>query len=329
MTEAWGQKLSREAELLGSLPHELPHGISEAIDDAWQNKGRTAFEAGSAIVLGTAFTLLSRNPNQYIKMGTKYLGYGFAGLASADLGSRFYLPMQDAWNNPQNLEKDKKWLGNNVGDAALNYGLAIVGGGGGAFFGERYLESTKLGEIISGQKVTHFSARSFPDDNALAKNIKSFAALNPELSAKAPQQFTLHEFRDGTSLLHSSDGIGLLKPSSGEEIWFKARQNWWSLQPTIESVAPELSGLPRPIGSTPFLEPRAVSQTGVDLKGFMNRLYPWEKGSEGGIGAIASEWALERAGDIGSGILQHKILVKDPNENEKKPAEEKKTDAKK
>ena len=318
MSETWGQKLSREAELLGSLPQELPHGISESIEDAWQNKGRTAFEAGSAVALGTVFTVLSRNPSQYVKMATKYLGYGFAGLASADLGSRFYYPMRDVWSNPQNLERDKKWLGNNIGDAAVNYGMAVVGGGGGAFFGERYLESTKLGELLSGQKVTHFSARSFPEDSAVGKDIKSFLTPKTDMEAKALRQFTLHEFRDGSSLLHSSDGVGLLKPSSGGEIWFKSQQSWWSLRPTIESIQSQTSALPRTPGSTPFLEPRAVTETGVDINGFMNRFYPWEKGSEGGIGAIASEWAIERAGDVGSGILQHKILVKEPNQSDKK-----------
>ncbi len=333
MTETFMSKLSREGELLSSMKDEVPKGIHEAVTDAWEHKARTAFELASAVAVGSAFTLISRNPNQMVQTATKYLGYSFVGLAAADLGSRFYVPMNDGWHNPGNLEQNKKILGQNVGDAVFNYGLAVVGGGAGAAFGERYLESTKIGEFLSGQKVTHFDGNSPPasviESKFKAHGVRPSKADSESLlpsSSPGHLQYTMRQFNDGSSLITASDGTGILRHSSGPELWFKSKQNWWSMQPEVE-LLPNSPFSPRNSsqflqsnGALKFLAPNsgdaASAKLSVDVRSFTNRFYPWEKGSEGGLGAIASQWALERAGDIGTALLQHWILVKYPGSPE-------------
>lgn len=323
MSETIIDKLSRQKDLLSSLPAELPSGISEAIDDAWQHKGRSAFEIASAVALGTTFTLLSRNPNEIIQKGVQVAAYAFTGLAAADLGSRFYIPMQDAWQNPKNLELDKKLLGRNIGDAIFNYGLAVASGGAGAYFGERALESRRLGQWLSGQKVTHFDNNSEKGFESVQDKFDSHMQeiAGPRQVKPHNAKFELRQFNDGTELITSSDGLAMLRPANGHEIWFKSQQNWWSPEPKIEalpgnpfksaadSIDLENGFLTHQKNTWKFSPRNATEKSTIDVSKFTNRFFSWEKGGEGGVGAIGSQWAIERAFDVGSAIVQHKWLV--------------------
>jgi hypothetical protein len=251
-------------------------------------------------------------------------GYAFTGLAAFDLADRFYEPMHDTWNNPAKLTFDKKWLGGNVGDALFNYGVAIGAGGSGAYFGERAIETTKFGELLSGQKVTHFdtSAAASKLDSSGDRLITPFQSLLNLAQPERPfSSYSLREFADGTKLITSNDGLAILTPKSGPDLWFKSKQDWWSLNPTVEALPRSpfqktiMDSFDTSGGSmvhsqnTWKFNSQAPEANSIDVGKFTNKFFSFERGGEGGIGAVASQWAFERAGDIGSAMVQHKLLV--------------------
>ncbi len=152
------RKFSAEGDLLASIPSTIGQGIVDSAVDTWDHKGRATFETAAGLALGAGFCLLSKNPSPFIAAATTWAGRAFIGIAAVDLGSRFARPMSDVWENPGKLEQDKKVLGSNLGDAVFNYSLAIAGGVAGANLGEKYLATTKLGEVLQGFKETEVTA---------------------------------------------------------------------------------------------------------------------------------------------------------------------------
>ncbi len=329
MSDTIGNKLSREKDLLLSLPSHVPEGIRDAIDDAWQHKERTAIEAVSAVALGTVLTLASRNPNHLVQKGLHIAGMSFVGFAGVDLANRFYSPMADTWQNPNNLEKNKKWLGDNIGDAVVNYGMAIVAGGVGAHFAEHKLAGTRFGEIISGQKVSHFDAKGMNGFESVQDKFDGYSQtfLKTKLSeTNSPKMnFTVREFNNGSKLISSSDGLSVLRTGAGDETWYKTTHSWGSLKPKVEQLSTELripgsdfQIKPRSVPRTDF-EPPAPSNEKFDIGKLTSKLLAWEYGGEGGFGTIASTYAFERAADVGAAIIQHYYMEKHSPDHETKP----------
>lgn len=320
MSETIVDKLSREKDLLSSVPSHVPEGIKDAIDDAWQHKERTAIEVVSAVALGTVLTLASRNPNAIVQKGLHLAGVSFVGFAGVDLANRIYAPMADTWQNPANLEKNKKWLGDNIGDAVVNYGMAIAAGGLGAHFAEHRLAGTRFGEILSGQKVSHFEARGLSGFESVQDKFDGYSQSflrNKLMDSSAPKmQFTVREFNNGSKLITSNDGLSVLRTTSGDENWFKTTHNWGSLKPKVEQLSngirlPNGSELQiRPRSTTGSVEPPGPSQPQFDIGKLTSKLLPWERGGEGGFGVVASEYAYERAADVGAAIIQHYFMEK-------------------
>jgi|GEM_PF-4378862 len=153
-------RLRAEGSLLASIPSHIGTGIVESAKDAWEHKGRTSFETVSGLALGSVFCLLSKNPRPIITAATTWAGRAFLGVAALDLGGRFARPMADTWQHPERLEQDKKVLGYNLGDAVVNYSLAVAGGIAGAKLGESYLAKTKMGTILQGYKETEITAEA-------------------------------------------------------------------------------------------------------------------------------------------------------------------------
>jgi hypothetical protein len=186
-------KFAAEGQLLGSIPSHIGAGIVDSAKETWQHLGRASFETVTGLVLGAGFCLLSKNPDPMLKLATTWAGRAFLGIAALDLGSRFARPMADVWSHPEQLNQDKKILGDNIGDAVFNYSLAIGGGIAGANLGEKYLATTKLGTILQGFKETEVSAEALgklvsdptAGDHPLSNMARAFSRRAVGLDASA------------------------------------------------------------------------------------------------------------------------------------------------
>ena len=224
-------RLRAEGSLLASIPTHIGSGIVESVKDAWEHKGRTSFEVVSGLALGSAFCLLSKNPRPIISAVTTWAGRAFLGVAALDLGGRFARPMADTWQHPENLEGNKNVLGNNLGDAVVNYSLAIAGGIGGAKLGENYLAKTKLGTILQGYKETEITAE------ALGKAVAEPATEGQPLGVMARAfdrnasadvgalpikgSLRMREMPDGSHVGTTRDGNVMVLTKDGTALLFK------------------------------------------------------------------------------------------------------------
>ncbi|MBS1997497.1 MAG: hypothetical protein JSS86_14350 [Cyanobacteria bacterium SZAS LIN-2] len=234
-----------EGSLLASLPSHIGPGIMESVRDAWANKGRTAFETVSGLALGSVFCLLSKNPRPIISAATTWAGRAFLGIAALDMGGRFARPMSDTWAHPENLELDKKVLGHNIGDAVVNYGLAVGGGIAGARLGENYLATTKLGTILQGYKETEVSAEALGKILAepatagepLGVMARAFerttgTAGTPELPINGPMR--MREMPDGSHIGSTKDGNVMVLTRDGTALWFKNNRSAFGFRDKLE-----------------------------------------------------------------------------------------------
>ena len=241
------EKLRAEAELLGSVPSNIGGGIVKSAKDAWEHKTRSGLELGAGLVLGSAFTLLSRNPNSAVRFTTTWLTRGFIGATAIDLTSRVAQPMSAVWENPGKLEAQKLKLGNDLGDAALNYGLGIAGGLAGAKLTEKFVAPTKLGSWLQGFKETTVSAEEIgamvPKTAGADSNIgsmkNSFAGRTPDDFAApsfdlAAGKVKLRELPDGSKIGSMSDGSVLVMTNDGTAMYFKNTPSMFGLKRNLE-----------------------------------------------------------------------------------------------
>lgn len=237
-------KLRAEAELLGSVPSNIGNGILKSAQDAWEHKWRSGLEIGAGLVLGSAFTLLSRNPNSAVRFTTTWMTRGFIGATAVDLTSRVAQPMAAVWDNPDTLNMQKVQLGNDLGDAALNYGLGIAGGIAGAKLTERYVAPTKLGSWLQGFKETTVSAQELgamvPKATAGADGVvkNSFAGKTSDGVASSfdlsAGKVKLRELSDGSKIGSMSDGSVVVLTNDGTAMFFKSNSSMFGLKRNLE-----------------------------------------------------------------------------------------------
>lgn len=237
-------KLRAEAELLASVPANIGNGIVKSAHDAWEHKWRSGLEIGAGLVLGSAFTLLSRNPNTAVRFTTTWMTRGFIAATAVDLTSRIVKPMSAVWRNPESLELQKVQLGNNLGDAALNYGLGIAGGIAGAKLTERFIAPTRLGGWLQGFKETTISAGELNNmvpkpagsesgrmTNSFAGGTRSSGGAGLDLPAG---KVKLRELPDGSKIGSASDGSVVVLTKDGTAMYFKNQSSILGLKRNLE-----------------------------------------------------------------------------------------------
>jgi hypothetical protein len=253
-----GSKFGAEGELLASIPANIGQGIKDSAKEAWEHLGRTSFETVSGLALGAGFCLLSKNPSPAIKLATTWAGRAFVGIAAVDLGSRFARPMSDVWAHPENLNQDKKVLGDNLGDAVFNYSLAVGGGVAGAGLGEKYLATTRLGEILQGFKETDVSAEALGKlvadptkaHEPLARMANAFSRRAAGLDATTGASGTaggttpgempftgsmrLRTMADGSQIGSTGDGSLMVMTKDGTALYFKNNRSMFGLRNKLD-----------------------------------------------------------------------------------------------
>jgi len=246
------ERLAGEGSLLASIPLNIGNGIVASAQDAWEHMGRTSFETASGLALGAGFCLLSKNPSPVITAVTTWSGRAFLAVAGGDLVFRFGVPMYDVWLHPENLDSDKKLLGNNLGDAVFNYSLAVVGGVAGSSLGDKYLATRKLGTLLQGFKETNVSAESINriltdphSPQPLAAMVKAFARRNivdsgatnasPQAEA-APFKgaMRMRSMADGSHVGSSVDGSVMILTKDGTALWFKNTPSFFGLRNKLD-----------------------------------------------------------------------------------------------
>ena len=238
-------KFRAEAELLGSLPSNIGNGIAKSALDAWDNKTRSGIEFGAGLGLGAAFTLLSRNPNSVVRFTTTWMTRGFITATALDLTGRVVQPMAAVWKDPTTLEKQKIKLGDDLGDAALNYGLGIAGGLAGAKMTEKFVAPTKLGSWLQGFKETTVSATELGAMVPKAAGADSAGGLKSSFAGKSPDDIVpkmelpsgkvkLREMQDGSKIGSMSDGSVVVMTTDGTTMYFKNNSSMFGLKRNLE-----------------------------------------------------------------------------------------------
>jgi hypothetical protein len=270
-------RLGAEGKLLASLPSNIGAGVVESARDAWEHAGRSAFEIGSGVALGAAFTLLTKNPNPLVSAAMTWTGRGLVAVAAGDLGSRFATPMADVWANPGRLEANKSVLGRNVGDAVFNYSLAVGGGVAGARIGEKYLATTKLGTVLQGFKETEITAEQLarslgqPENKPAGIMARAFVRDGGGSAADGlpfSGSIRMRELPDGTHIGSTSDGSVMVTTADGTALSFKNSRSLFGLRNNLQLAkilhagGDETDILTGMYGSTPT----GFGRSGADLR---------------------------------------------------------------
>ncbi len=239
-------KLRAEAELLASVPGNIGSGIAKSAQDAWEHKWRSGIELGAGLVLGSAFTLLSRNPNNGVRFATTWMTRGFIAATTIDITSRVANPMMAVWDNPESLHRQKVQLGNDLGDAALNYGIGIAGGLAGAKFTEKYVAPTKVGSWLQGFKETTVNAQELGAMVPKTSGADSSNGLKNSFAGKTPDDIPtpafdlpagkvkLRELADGSKIGSMSDGSVVVLTNDGSAMYFKNTPSMFGLKRNLE-----------------------------------------------------------------------------------------------
>jgi hypothetical protein len=139
--------LYRETHVLGGVK-EIMQGIKARASEAVHDWPLTAIEIASGVVIGSGLVLASRNPALATSM--KILNRTMLAIAGVDLTSRIAIPSYDALVHPAHLEADRHDLGNRLGAAVVDYGVAAVAGGVGSRAIAPLIERSPLGPMVSG-----------------------------------------------------------------------------------------------------------------------------------------------------------------------------------
>jgi hypothetical protein len=127
---SFSEKLHSEVGLLASIPGHIGSGVISRLQDVLDHKNLTAIELAASFGVAVGLTFASKNPG-LIGDVARFTPKLFLGLTALDIGRRFGGPMIDTWRHPANLERDKQWLGNNLGSALVDYPLVAAAGYGG------------------------------------------------------------------------------------------------------------------------------------------------------------------------------------------------------
>jgi hypothetical protein len=173
--------------------------------------------------------------------------------------------MTDVWQHTSHLQADQLKLGNNIGDAVFNYGIAIGEGGLGAKLGERYLAQTRFGSFLQGFTETTVDGKllndpivSQPVENkpvesqptkpsplidairqAKAGGDETLIARSAATPAATPieQGFTgsvrLRTFSDGSQVAFDNNHV-LVSTKNGAHMWFKNKQSFLGLRDQLD-----------------------------------------------------------------------------------------------
>lgn len=145
-----GDRLAAEGSLLASLPSEIGGGVLNRLTFDAHHKISTALEIATGFVFAAGLTVATRNPGLVGRLAS-YAPALFLGATAFDLGRRFAGPMLDTWTHPADLERNKQWLGDNVGSALVDYPLVALSG----FAGDKF-----AGMLSSGSDTLPFSLGS-------------------------------------------------------------------------------------------------------------------------------------------------------------------------
>lgn len=128
--DSFGDKVSREFELLGAAGQ----GIANAASDAWDNKGESALKIGGGLVVGAAIGLVSGRGGLLAKVVGTAAAVSF-GLELANRGAEVGGAMINTWNSPERLQEHKSLVGNSIGSFVVDGLLMSAGGYAGARLG--------------------------------------------------------------------------------------------------------------------------------------------------------------------------------------------------
>jgi hypothetical protein len=148
---------------------ETGAGITSSAKEAAKNWPMTALEVGGGLVIGTAMVLASRNPE--LAVPVRVINRTMMVIAAGDLASRVAVPSYQAVAHPELAEQERHLVGQNLGDAVFNYGMAVVAGGFGSRFSTDLVERTAIGSKIGGYEYIRTPGgselRMFKSGNAL------------------------------------------------------------------------------------------------------------------------------------------------------------------
>lgn len=207
-------KLSREKELISSLPSTALEGFKSRVEWANNHKLATAAELAGAVALGAGLSILSKNPEvmgkamtPVVKFGLQNAGNLFTALTAVDVGRRVAVPVLDTWNRPHSLEANKKILGYNIGSMAFDYPIAI----GGAYAG------SKLGNLMNFSSVA-----STPELKVETVDAKSQLKLNETvqlqdgtIASKLPDRIR-YMAKNGIEVSEFNNGNRIVELPSGD-----------------------------------------------------------------------------------------------------------------
>lgn len=200
MSEAISAKLSREAALVGGLKETFGDGVRQAIDDCWKHPEKAVTLVAGSAILGTAIAAAARNPfiagetlMPALRYGSQNMGKIGAAFMVADLGGRISGPMADAWQDGQHLEDDKRWLGQSLGSAMVDYSLMSAGGAAGMKYGLGAMRAST--ELLPMPTETNFAwaaegnigSRPYFDSSETGSHLLFAKALSQAGSAKPPK----------------------------------------------------------------------------------------------------------------------------------------------
>lgn len=155
--QSLGAKLHAELGLLASIPAHIGQGAVSRLQDVLEHKDLTGIELAASFGVAAALTAATKNPGllgDFARITPKL----FLGLTALDIGRRFGGPMLDTWQHPANAERNKEWLGDNLGAALVDYPLVAAAG----YAGDR-LSAGLLKRIGAPESLTESSVPTLKD----------------------------------------------------------------------------------------------------------------------------------------------------------------------
>lgn len=192
-SSTFADKAIAEIQLFKSLPNTVADGVSKSLNEAWENKYRWTGVQLAGVAIAAAYTLRWGNPNPLLQAFRSGSLKTFAYVTAIDFSERTLKPASDVWNNPEDLELQKRNLGNRVGDAIVNYGAAVGSGIVGATLAERVIAPSALGEYIQGFKTVRakINEAGTPAADGTAKTQEKDVLKNKNLPEQAQENIEL------------------------------------------------------------------------------------------------------------------------------------------
>ena len=265
---------------------ETADGMKTSAEEAAKNWPLTALEIGGGLVIGTAMVLASRNPE--LAVPVRVINRTMMAIAGGDLVGRVAVPSYEALKHPELAEQERHLVGQNLGDAVFNYGVAAIAGGFGARVSANMAERTAIGSKIGGYEYIRTPGgtelRMFNSGNALVtkngKRVFEQAAGNIDEMLNP-----VHAAGDGAT------AGGVAESGVGTELHLR----------NDKTIVGDNDKLRETFG-----EPRKLPnwREGKDVAESAGKFDHWY---EAVASALATEFT-ERAADIGIGLIEHDYL---------------------